>query len=66
MNNLDKHWLIKCINNPKRYKIYVDNDDIFIVDQDSEEEEVLYSFDNFGYDFIVDLLKFLQCNVDYV
>lgn len=66
MNNLDKQWLIKCINNPKRYKIYVDNDDIFIVDQDSEEEEVLYSFDNFGYDFIVDLLNFLQCNVDYV
>lgn len=66
MNNLDKQWLIKCINNPKRYKIYVDNDDIFIVNQDSEEEEVLYSFDNFGYDFIVDLLKFLQCNVDYV
>lgn len=66
MNNLDKQWLIKCINNPKRYKIYVDNDDIFIVNQDSKEEEVLYSFDNFGYDFIVDLLNFLQCNVDYV
>lgn len=66
MNNLDKQWLIKCINNPKKYKIYVDNDDVFIVDQDSEEEEVLYSFNNFGYDFIVDLLNFLQCNVDYV
>ena len=66
MDNLDKQWLIKCINNPKKYKIYVDNDDIFIVDQDSEEEEVLYSFNNFGYDFIFDLLKFLQCNVDYV
>lgn len=66
MNNLDKQWLVKCINNPKKYKIYVDNDDIFIADQDSEKEEILYSFDNFGYDFIVDLLNFLQCNVDYV
>lgn len=70
MTNLDKEWLKKCISEPNKYKIYVDNDDIFIVDiikeENDEEDCVLYSFSNFGYDFAYDLLDYLKCNVDYV
>ena len=36
MNKEDKEWLQKCLDDPKRYKIYVDNDDIFVVEVTEE------------------------------
>lgn len=71
MNKQDTEWLHKCIDDPERYKIYVDNDDIFIVeitndDPDGMDSKVLYTFTNFGYDFVVDILNYLGANVDYV
>lgn len=71
MNKEDKEWLQKCLDDPKRYKIYVDNDDIFVVeitkeDPDGMNSDVNYSFSNFGYDFALSLLKYLGANVDYV
>lgn len=71
MNKEDIKWLQKCLDDPKRYKIYVDNDDIFIVeitkeDPDGMDSKVLYSFTSFGYDFVVGILEYLGANVDYV
>lgn len=71
MNEKDIKWLQMCLDNPERYKIYVDNDDIFVVeitkdDPDGMESAVMHSFSNFGYDFIVDILNYLGANVDYV
>ena len=71
MNKEDIQWLQKCLDDPKRYKIYVDNDDIFVVevteeDPDGMDSAVNYSFSNFGYDFALSLLEYLGVNVDYV
>ena len=71
MTKEDKEWLQKCLDDPKRYKIYVDNDDIFVVeiteeDPDGMDSAVNYSFSNFGYDFALSLLEYLGVNVDYV
>lgn len=72
MNKEDKQWLKKCIDNPHKYKIFVDNDGIFIVDTEKQKNEdvwgddVVHTFWNFGYDFVVDLLEYLGTNVDYV
>nr|DAK84722.1 MAG TPA: hypothetical protein [Caudoviricetes sp.] len=65
MNKKDKEWLKKCIKEPKKYKIFVDNDEIFIVNV-GEEDIVYYTFSNYGYEFIYFLLKYLKTNVDYV
>lgn len=71
MNKQDAEWLHKCIDDPERYKIYVDNDDIFVVeitkdDPNGMDSIVLHTFTNFGYDFVVDILNYLGANVSYV
>lgn len=71
MNKKDKEWLKKTLDNPEGYKIYVDNDDVFVVevtkeDPDGIDSDVIYTFSNFGYDFIVGILEYLGANVDYV
>lgn len=62
----DEEWLEKCINNPNKYQILVDNDDVFVVDVQNEESECLYTFSSFGYDMLLHVLEFLKCNVEYV
>ena len=66
-NKEDEKWLEKCINNPEKYRIFVDNDDVFVVDaQNDDWEGALYTFSEFGYDMLFHVLRFLKCNVDYV
>lgn len=63
----DEEWLKKCMKNPDKYQILVDNDDVFVVDiQDEEWDEALYTFSSFGYEMLFHVLKFLKCNVEYV
>ena len=59
----DLKWIIKCKTYPNLYKIYVDNDDIYVVDA---YEEVLHDFENGGYDFIVQILNYIGCTADCV
>lgn len=63
-----KEWINKCINRPDKYKIYVDNDDVYVVDktETNEDDQVVYTFDCYGYDFIVKILDHLGIDVDYV
>ena len=66
-NKEDEKWLEKCINNPEKYQIFVDNDDVFVVDaQNDDWDGALYTFSEFGYDMLFHVLRFLKCNVDYV
>ena len=66
-NKEDEEWLKKCIDNPDKYQILIDNDDVFIIDvEDDELEDALYTFSEFGYEMLFCVLKFLKCNVDYV
>ena len=63
----DEEWLKKCIDNPEKYQIFVDNDDVFVADaQNDDWEEALYTFSAFGYDMLFHVLRFLKCNVEYV
>ena len=63
----DEEWLKKCIDNPETYQIFVDNDDVFVIDaQNDDWEEALYTFSAFGYDMLFHVLRFLKCNVEYV
>ena len=63
----DEEWLKKCIEHPDKYQIFVDNDDVFVVDaQDEECEGTLYTFSSFGYDMLFHVLRFLKCNVEFV
>ena len=63
----DEEWLKKCIEHPDKYQIFVDNDDVFVVDaQDEEYEGALYTFSSFGYDMLFHVLRFLKCNVEFV
>ena len=65
-NNEDKKWIENCKNNPNRYKIYVDNDNIFVVNITKNEEEYMHTFQCWGYDFIVQILNHLKINADWV
>lgn len=64
MTTLEKEWLIKCKQNPGRYKIWIDNDDIFV--EDLQKDEFVFSFEEYGYYFAKDLLEYLGYNVDFV
>lgn len=70
MSSEDKKWLKRCLDNPAKYKIYVDNDMIFVVECTAEDPDgydgSVYTFDRFGYDFALDLLEYMGANVDYV
>lgn len=63
-NSVEKEWLKKCIQHPNKYRVDVDNDAIFVTD--TKEEECVFSFDDYGYYFAVNLLKHIGCNADYV
>lgn len=67
----DLIWLKNCIDDPERFKIYIDNDELFVVEISKEgneefEEGVVYTFSNYGQDFNVFVLEYLGANVDYV
>ena len=58
----DLELLEKCIKSPDRYEISVDNDCVSVWDKETEESE---SFKEFGYYFIVQILRYLGCNADF-
>ena len=64
LSEKDIKLLKKAIEQREKYKINVDNDVISVyeeVDDDGEYE----TFENFGTDFIVDLLQYLGADADY-
>lgn len=71
LSEKDIKLLQKAINEKENYKITVDNDSIIleekrvIEDTDEEYDEFYADFDNFGQDFIVDLLQYLGADADY-
>ena len=63
MNEQDKLWIEKC-KADWNYTIKVDNDEIFVVHTDADEE--LYTFSQYGYEFAKGLLQYIGCDADYV
>lgn len=65
-NEEDLKWIVKCKTYPNLYKIYVDNDDIFVASTLDDDNEAIYTFQNFGYDFIVQVLNYIGCDAEWV
>jgi len=63
MSDKDVTLLEMTIKSPERYQITVDNDGISV--WDNKKDDFAGDFDNYGYDFIYDLLSYLKCNVEY-
>lgn len=64
MSKQDIMWLEQCKQNPRRYKIWVDNDCLCV--EDVVEENNVHTFESFGYKFARDLLEHIGCSAEMV
>jgi len=58
----DHDWFDRVYEHPKKYKIVIDNDAVWV--NDIEKEECVYTFNSYGYEFIYALLKDMGINVE--
>lgn len=66
MTEKDKEWIEKC-KEDWNYTIMVDNGDIFVVDcRKDDDEQLVYTFSLYGYEFAKELLQYIGCDADYV
>lgn len=68
----EKHWIETCKKFPTLYDITVDNDCVWVsslpdeVDMDEVQESIhVFTFNDYGQDFIVNLLKHIGCNAEH-
>ena len=63
-------WLRLAIEDNYNYRVSVDNDCVFIdkrIDDDIWVDwECVFTFNNYGYEFIVQLLNYIGCNAELV
>ena len=64
MNKVDKDMLYKLMQNKDKYRIMVDNDSIWV--EGSHDDDVIHSFTNYGWEFIVELLQYLGLDAEEV
>lgn len=64
MRKSDIKWLEKCKTEKEKYRIDVDNDCISVTDL--EKEESIYDFSSYGYEFALELLRYIGYNADMV
>ena len=57
-------WLGICKSFPQKYRIDVDNDCVFISDLDANED--VFIFNHYGWEFALDLLRYIGCNAEPV
>ena len=63
MKPIEKVWLNFIREFPEEYKIVVDNDSIWV--DNISKEECVFQFENYGVDFIVDVLSHFGYNVEH-
>ena len=57
-------WLYRCQKDPKQYRVDVDNDSVFVTDTDLEE--CVFEFNSYGWEMVVELLRYIGCNAEEV
>ena len=57
-------WIHKCKADPKTYRIDVDNDCVFVTDTDLEE--CVFDFNSYGWEMVIELLRYIGCNAEEV
>ena len=63
-NKKDMDLLFKALTESERYKIVVDNDNVCLCSID-EDDDYYESFEDYGPDFIVNLLNTLGINAEH-
>lgn len=64
MTEREEYWLWMCQRRKEEYVIEVDNDEVFVTEIKSGE--CVFLFKNYGWQFAVDLLRYIGCNVEVV
>ena len=64
MSEIEILWLEKCRTSKDRYRIDVDNDSVFVTDLSIEE--CVFEFNSYGWEMVLDLLRYLGCNAEEV
>lgn len=64
MNSNDIQWLELCEEFKHKFKIIVDNDEVYVVDTATGEE--VYTFSEYGWRFALSLLRYIGCNAEEV
>lgn len=57
-------WIDRCRMDKGRYRIDVDNDEVFVTDL--QNDEAVFTFNHFGWELIIDLLRLIGCNAESV
>lgn len=64
MNDREIVWLELCSRRKEDYRIDVDNDYVFVTDLHSGD--CVFGFDHYGYEMVLDLLRYIGCNAEVV
>ena len=65
MNQEDREIMdMLMIDRGQRYKIYVDNDAIFVMDKENGSD--IHTFYNFGWEFIINIMNYLGLDCEGV
>lgn len=64
MSELERYWLDICRRRKDEYVIEVDNDSVFVTDIKSGE--CMFEFNHYGWELVIDLLRYIGCNVEEV
>lgn len=64
MTRQEKNWLERCRLSPDHYRIDVDNDAVFVTDIDIDE--CVFEFESYGWQMVVELLRYIGCNAEEV
>lgn len=62
MTRYEREWLRKVKEYPNMYRVTVDNDSIWV--DDIGENECVFQFNEFGQEFIIELLNELGYNAE--
>jgi hypothetical protein len=64
MTDREEYWLGVCKRRTEEYVIEVDNDSVFVTDIKSGD--CVFLFNNYGWQFVIDLLRYIGCNAQEV
>lgn len=62
MSDNDAKWIDLCESLNKKFKIILDNDEVYVVDTATNEH--VYTFTEFGRQFALGLLRYIGCNAE--
>ncbi len=60
MTEQEKMWIHLCKTEKERYRVDVDNDSVVVID--SEKDEFVFEFRHYGWEFVIDLLRYIGVN----